>query len=177
MPALAHIGVGFASKKIASEVPVIYLILAAEFIEIIFIILWVSGIEYPPKQNTPSFSPYSHSLFMGLFWSLFTGLITFLFSRNKRLGLIIGLLVFSHTVLDFIASPKTAFYPEDTGMPFFLNTSVTYGLGLWRNKTIGLIGEYGILLAGIVIYIITLKKLKHNNRSGNSIIANKNQIK
>ena len=36
MPAIAHLGVGFASKRFAPEVPVIYLILAAEFIEIVF---------------------------------------------------------------------------------------------------------------------------------------------
>jgi hypothetical protein len=54
--------------------------------------------------------------------------------------------------------------PNDTGMLIFLDTSITLGLGLWRDKTIGLMGEYGTLLLGIAIYIMTLKKIKNNKK-------------
>ncbi len=163
MPALAHIGVGFAAKKVAPKVSVGYLILAAEFVEIIFMVFWLTGIECPPTDAAKGFSPYSHSLVMGILWSLVAGGFTLLITKKRRLSIIIAALVFSHTLLDIIASPKTAFYPNDTGMPVFLNTQVTIGLGLWKNKIVGLIGEYGILAAGILIYVMTIRKNKKIN--------------
>jgi hypothetical protein len=160
MPAIAHIGVGFATKKVTPMVPVIFLIIAAELIEIIFMILWATGIEHPPTPNSPPFSPYSHSLFIGVVWSILAGMITLFISKNDRISWIIGLLVFSHTILDMIASPKTAFYPTDTGMPVFFDYSNTIGLGLWKNSIVAGIGEIGILITGIGIYLLTKRKIK-----------------
>jgi len=158
MPAIAHIGVGFAAKKVAPAVPVIILIIAAELIEIIFMILWGLGIEHPPTDTGMPFSPYSHSILMGVLWSVLAGLLTKVISKNRKLSWIIGLLVFSHTVLDFVASPKLAFYPTDTGLPLFADYTNTYGLGLWKDNIIAWIGEIGILLAGIIIFIMTVRR-------------------
>jgi len=160
MPAIAHIGIGFAAKKAAPAMNVFWLIVAAEFVEIIFMLLWGLGVEHPPTDTSPPFSPISHSLVMGLLWSILAVGVVFLFSRKRRLSLIIGFLVLSHTVLDFIASPKTAFYPADTGMPFFMDYTSTYGLGLWENAVVAAIGEIGILAAGVVIYIMAIRKIK-----------------
>ncbi|MFO7670921.1 MAG: hypothetical protein R6W31_14795 [Bacteroidales bacterium] len=160
MPAIAHLGVGFAAKKIAPNISVIYLIIAAELIEIVFFIFVIAGIENMPLIDKPPFSPYSHSVIMGIIWSVVTALITFLISRNKKVSIIIGLLVLSHTILDIIASPKLAFYPTDTKMPVFFDDSLSIGLGFWRDKTIAYIGEFGILAAGFIIYILTIRKTK-----------------
>jgi hypothetical protein len=164
MPAIAHIGIGFAAKKVAPMVPVIFLIIAAEFIEIVFMALWAVGIEHPPTPESPPFSPYSHSLIMGVLWSILAGMVTLFISKNDRISWIIGLLVFSHTILDVIASPKTAFYPTDTGMPVFFDYSNTIGFGLWRNSLVAGIGEIGILIAGIVIYMATKRQIKREHK-------------
>lgn len=161
MPAFAHIGVGFAAKRISPATPVIVLILAAELIEIIFMILWGFGVEYPPTEEGPGFSPYSHSILSGIVWSVLAGFLTWIFSKNNKLSWIIALLVFSHFLLDFIASPKLAFYPTDTGMPWFNDYSRTYGLGFWKYPLVAWIGEVGILLGGIVLCIVTVKKLRN----------------
>lgn len=161
MPDLAHIGVGFAAKKIAPTINVVLLIVAAELIEIIFMALWAIGIEHPPDAGIPPYSPYSHSILMGLVWSGLAALIFFLVRRNVKLSLVIGLVVLSHSILDFIASPKSAFYPADTGMPWFSDYTATYGLGLWSNNMVAWIGEIGILLIGISIYIITVRKMRN----------------
>ncbi len=157
MPAIAHIGVGFAAKKIAPNISVIYLIIAAELIEIVFFGFVAAGIENMPLTDKAPFSPYSHSVIMGLIWSLVAGLITLLISKNKKVSIIIALLVLSHTILDIIASPKLAFYPTDTKMPIFFNDSLSIGLGLWKYKTIAYIGEIGILIAGFIIYLLTIR--------------------
>ncbi|MFO7669844.1 MAG: hypothetical protein R6W31_09320 [Bacteroidales bacterium] len=156
MPAIAHLGVAFAAKKIAPEVSVIFLLIAAELIEIVFFVLVAAGVETMPLPDKSPFAPYSHSLIMGIFWSVTGALFTFLISQNKKLSFVIGLLVLSHTILDIIASPKLAFYPTDTKMPVFFDGSLSVGLGLWKNRTVAFIGEFGILIAGLIIYILTL---------------------
>jgi hypothetical protein len=160
MPAIAHVGVGFAAKKIAPNISVIFLIIAAELIEIVFFVFVAAGFENMPLSDKAPFSPYSHSLIMGIFWSIIGALFTFLISKNKKASLIIGLLVLSHTLLDIIASPKLAFYPTDTKMPIFIDNSLSIGLGFWKNKTVAFIGEFGILIAGFIIYILTIRKAK-----------------
>lgn len=162
MPAFAHIGLGFAAKKIVPTVNVVLLIVSAELIEIIFMTLWALGIEHPPDAGIPPYSPYSHSILMGLVWSGLAALIFFLIHRKSKISLVIGLLVLSHLVLDFIASPKSAFYPADTGLPWFSDYSATYGLGLWSNGLVAWIGEISILLFGIYIYIITVRKFRND---------------
>ena len=160
MPAIAHLGVGFAAKRFAPKVPVIYLILAAEFIEIVFFVLMFVGIEQMPEPNNPPYSPFSHSLIMGIIWSIIIGVFTFMITKNQKTSLIIGLLVFSHTALDILASPKLAFYPTDTNIPIFFDSSFSIGLGLWKYKMIALIGEFGILVIGVIIYLLTRRKIK-----------------
>ena len=49
-------------------------------------------------------------------------------------------------------------------MPFFMDYTSTYGLGLWENAVIAAIGEIGIIIAGIVIYIITIRKIRAERR-------------
>ena len=158
MPAIAHIGAGFAAKKLIPDVSVIYLIIAAEFVEIVFFVFVSVGIESMPQPEKSPFSPYSHGVFMGVVWSAFAILITYLISKNWKVSIIIGLLVLSHTILDIIASPKLAFYPTDTKMPVFFNDSLSVGLGLFKYKSIALISEFGFLIIGLLIYILTIIK-------------------
>ncbi|MBC8192546.1 MAG: hypothetical protein ISR87_07045 [Candidatus Marinimicrobia bacterium] len=160
MPAMAHIGVGLAAKRVAPKINVGWLILAAELIEVIFIVLWALGIETIPTDDIGSYSPYSHSLVMGVFWSVLAGCFVFWISKNQRTALIVGFLAVSHTLLDIIASPKTAFYAADTGMPIFFDSSQTIGLGLWRYETVAYIGEYGFVVLGLLIYLNERRKLK-----------------
>jgi hypothetical protein len=160
MPAIAHIGVGFAAKKIAPNISVIYLIIADELIEIVFFVFVAAGIENMPLPDKSPFSPFSHSVIMGIIWSVVAALITLLISKNMKTSVIIGLLVLSHTLLDIIASPKLAFYPTDTKMPIFFNDSLSVGLGLFKYKALALISEFGILIGGFIIYILTIRKTK-----------------
>ena len=160
MPALAHIGVGLAAKKILPTVNVVLLIVAAEFIEIVFMVLAGFGIEHAPTEMIQPYSPYSHSILMGIVWTLAAGFVTYIFTKNKRMSFIICALVLSHFLLDIIASPKTAFYAADTGMPWFNNYSKTFGLGLWTNGIVAWIGELGLLVGGIVIYVNTKRRIR-----------------
>lgn len=160
MPAIAHIGVGFAAKKLAPGISVIYLIIAAELIEIAFFGFMAAGIESMPLPDKPPFSPYSHGVVSGIIWSVAAGLFTWVISKNNKTSIIIGLLVLSHTILDIIASPKLAFYPTDTNVPVFFGNSPSVGLGLFKNQAVALIFEFGVLLSGLFIYALDKWKSK-----------------
>ena len=73
--------------------------------------------------------------------------IAFLIYRERRTAGIIGLVVFSHWVLDFIVHP-----PD---LPLFLDDSPMVGLGLWTTRpglVIAFILEFALLAGGIAIY-------------------------
>jgi hypothetical protein len=92
---------------------------------------------------------------MGIVWSAIAGLITWIISHNRKTSLIIGIIVFSHTVLDIIASPKLAFYPTDLAVPILFDYSKTVGLGLWSSSIVAAFGELGTVILGLGIYIYT----------------------
>jgi len=132
------------------------LLLATELIDILFIIFWIFGIEEKPTKEKAAIAPFSHGLFMAVIWTIIASLFTLFISNDIYAMFIIGGLVFSHWILDFIASPMTYMYPNDTGRPIFFQNSRKIGLGLWRSKTAIIIGEYIVTLVGLIMYIIWL---------------------
>ena len=168
MAGIAHLGVGLAAKPLAPKVPLAVLIVGAYAIDIIWGIFFFAGLEGLPEPGLEATNYWSHGLFMALIWSLLAVFLTRLVSGSLRTGLIIGLLVFSHWLLDFISHPMTAVFPDDTGLPLFFAGSPLVGLGLWRTQLGLALGEYGTLILGLLIYILTLAQLR---RQKNVLLA------
>jgi membrane-bound metal-dependent hydrolase YbcI (DUF457 family) len=165
MAALAHFGVGLAAKRLAPTVPLGVLLVAALGIDIVFMVCWLAGLEQFSASGVVKFVPYSHGLFMSLVWSVLAFLVaTRLLRRSRQTGVIIGLLVFSHWVLDFITHPMTAVFPSDVGLPLFFQGSPKVGLGLYSYPLAVNVVEYGTLALGILVYGFTLRKLKKERR-------------
>lgn len=164
MAALTHMAVGLAAKPAAPKIPLAVFILSAYTIDLIWGVFYFLGIEQIPEPGVKAVSYWSHSLFMTVIWSLLAGAIVWLISRNRRTSLIIGLLVFSHWIVDFISHPMTAVFPDALGLPLFFEGSPLVGLGLWRTPLGVALGEYGSLAVGVVIYLgtyIYLRKQKN----------------
>ena len=165
MAGLAHMGVGLAAKPAAPKIPLAILIVCAYVIDILWGIFYFAGIEHltgSGGEATPNY--WSHGLFMAVVWTMLATLIAWLISRNKRTTLIIGLLVFSHWLLDFISHPMTAVFPDQIGLPIFFAETPLVGLGLWRTQLGVAIGEYGTFLLGLLIYLVTLVQLRKRNK-------------
>lgn len=158
MAGLAHAGVGLAAKSIAPRAPLGALLLGAYALDIVWGLFFLARLERLPKADRPTISPWSHGLFMATVWSTAAGAATGLIRRSPRAGLFTGLLVFSHWVVDFIAKPMTFAFPSDTGLPLLFRGSRRVGLGAWRTKTGVYLGEYGSLLVGLAIYVLTVRK-------------------
>lgn len=160
MAGLAHLGVGLAAKPVAPKVPLVVLLVSAYIIDMVWAVFFFAGIEHLPQPGLTTTNPWSHGLFMAVAWSVLVGLVAALISRNARTSVVIGLLVFSHWAVDFISHPMTAVFPGDTGLPLLFEGSPTVGLGVWRTQLGVNIGEYGTLILGFVIYLLTLRKLR-----------------
>lgn len=166
MAGLAHLGVGLAAKRVAPKIPAGWLVAAAYGIDIVWAGFWAAGAEHLPAPGVNSAAPWSHGLFMSLVWSLGAGLIALRISRSRHTGLIIGLLVFSHWVVDFIAKPMLSAYPSDAGVTLFFDTSRAVGLGLYRTALGTNLGEYGTTAVGLIIYLLTRLQLKRSITEG-----------
>jgi len=87
--------------------------------------------------------PISHSLLALLVWGALFGYLYRLRTGDRRAALVIGLLVVSHWVLDFITHrPDMPLYP---GGP-------KVGLGLWNSAPATVIVEGIMFIAGVAIY-------------------------
>jgi hypothetical protein len=153
---LAHLGIGLMFTLLTPDIPVFILIGCAYLLDILFFGFLMLGLESLPKAERIAEAPWSHSLFMALVWSLLAGLIAFLFTQTPFTSIIIGLLVFSHWIIDFIVSPMTYAFPNDTGKllhPF--GGSIKVGLGAMKTKIGVVVIEGGFILIGVAVFIST----------------------
>ena len=167
MPALAHLGIGLATKRFAPQIPLWALLISSMVLDILsfFLILaiWIT-----------------HGLFMSVVWSiiamLVTALTTIRIKSNKgqdkienltiwraeilHISVIIGLLVFSHWVLDFIGWPMNVILPNATGVPLLFDDAVNIGLGVYSTWFGALLMDIGVFVVGLAVYFHYLKKVK-----------------
>lgn len=169
MAGLGHIGFGFAAKPFAPKVHLVILLIATELIDILWGIFYFTGIDQ--SSVGISTTPWSHGLFMSIIWSLLTMLIAARIYRDYHSGIVIGLLVFSHWVVDFVTHPMGAIFgskPLAPDLPLFFYDSPKVGLGLYNHSfTIAMTTDLGMLIIGLLIYIRYRIQLKTKHIENN----------
>lgn len=141
-----HIAVAFAAKPAVPRASLWVLIVATEVLDLLCFGFLAAGIE----RTGPGQFPWSHGLFMSVVWSAAGGVIAHLFYRDRRTSLAIGLLVFSHWVVDFIS--------HSGDLPLLFSGSPLVGLGLESSLVVGVVMEFGMLAVGIGIYLLARKR-------------------
>jgi len=160
---IGHFGAGFAGKKFSETASLGTYFMAAQWIDLIWPILLLLGIEkmeIDPGVSavTPldfNYYPFSHSLIGVIVWGILFGLVYFLIKKNYKTAVILGLLVVSHWFLDLLVH-----IPD---LPIFPGEGIKVGLGLWNSLTATLIVEGSIFAFGIYLYY---KTTKAKNKSG-----------
>jgi len=156
---LGHFGVGFAAKQLAPKAPLWSLLVASQVLDLLSFGFAAVGLETFGMSQTDlqhgvqvevlGSVPWSHGLLMSVVWSLVVGGIAYFISRNWRTSGVLGLVVFSHWVLDWIVHPAD--------LPLALCGSPKVGLGLWCSGP-GLIAsivlELALFVGGIVVYVV-----------------------
>ena len=99
------------------------------------------------------FMPYTHSLVGSALWAVATGLVFALFTgEGRRLagGALVGLLVFSHWLLDLVVHRHDlALGLDDAGTKL--------GFALWDHPLIVIPLELGMVLGAFAIYLVATK--------------------
>lgn len=160
---LGHFGVALASKKVAPKTSLGTLVFAAQFADILWPVLLLLGIEHvrivPGLLAASPLDfisyPISHSLLAQLVWGAIFGVAYFILRRDARSALLVGALVPTHWVLDFIA--------HRPDMPI-IPGGAKYGLGMWNSVPITVSVEYLLFAMGIAIYLRTTRA---KDRTGN----------
>lgn len=168
MSGLGHLAPALVAKSTMPEVPLLAFVAASETNDILYFLFSSVGLEPKAvttvmdfnqgvKYLTPVSDPWSHGLFMSIIWAIVAAAIAFLFYRNRRISIIIGLTVFSHWILDFLMH---------SNLSLFFNGSPQIGLGL-ENSGIGFlfmtIFDILILAAGIAVYFRARKRTMRKN--------------
>jgi hypothetical protein len=140
---LGHFAVALAAKKAAPKTSLGTLVLAAQFADMLWPLLLLLGIEQvrivPGLLAASPFDftsyPISHSLVAQLGWGALLGIVYFLVRRDGRSALLLGFLVPTHWLLDFIAHrPDMPIYPGEA----------KYGLGMWNSLPLTIAVEYSL---------------------------------
>jgi len=154
---IGHNAVAFAAKRVAPRTSLGVLMAAAMFVDLLWPILLLLGIEHVRIQRGATrFSPldfydypWTHSLVMGIAWGILFAIVYWAVTRYGRGALVVGLCVVSHWLLDVIV--------HRPDLPLFPGGGPKVGLGLW-NSPIATIGiESAIFAISILIYRDTVK--------------------
>jgi hypothetical protein len=147
---IGHLSVGLAAKALAPKAHLGVLLVASEGIDILWGIFALIGFD------RSKYSPWSHGLFMALFWSLLAALLAWRIYKDRRTAGVIGLVFFSHWVLDFISHPMGVLgFGNLPDLPLFMNCSPKVGLGLYTILSMSQVVtiEVSLILVGLLIYL------------------------
>ena len=156
---IGHFAIGFGSKAFARKLSLGSLFLAAQFVDLLWPILLLLGIEHVrivpgiTKFTPLDFESYplSHSLLLVIGWAILFAVIYWFSQRYIKGAIVLGLCVVSHWFLDLIV--------HRPDLPLYPGNSPLFGFGLW-NYSIGTVFLEEILfLLGVLFYIRTTKAL------------------
>jgi hypothetical protein len=99
------------AKKAAPKVSLGTLIMAAQFVDLLWPVFLLLGVEHVRiNPGDTAFTPLdfydypvSHSLLSGIGWAIAFGLVYYVVRRSAKNAWILGACVLSHWVLDFIS--------------------------------------------------------------------------
>lgn len=161
MSGIGHLAAGFAAKPVEPKIPLWVLLVASETNDILYFLFASIGLEQKAvmtmdfsqgvKYLTPALNPWSHGLFMSIIWSLTAALIGYLLYKDRRSSRLLGAVVFSHWLLDFLMH---------SNLPLFFTDSPLVGLGL-ENSGIGFLFMTIfdlVILAGAILFYYHAKK-------------------
>jgi hypothetical protein len=149
-----HFGFAAIVKSRERQAPLWALMLACQWLDVIFIPLFVLGIErLVPVPGTTGgygdviiYADYTHSLAGSLILAIVFGWIAALI-WGKRTGLVLGGVVFSHWVLDLIVHRS-----DLPILPGNARQLPRLGFGLWRFHGPAMLAELALVVLGAGLY-------------------------
>jgi len=165
---VGHLAVGLMLKRAMPGVNLGFLFFATLLLDFLLGLFYWLGLEqasipahYENAHSVVFSFPYSHGLVASLLWSVLLFLLArYLWGRvdSARVGIVFGLAVFSHFILDLIVHA-----PE---LPMLGRSSHKLGLGLWDHMSIALTLEMLLVLVGLILYWMSDGRKSSSSRFG-----------
>ena len=157
---VGHLAVAFIGKRAAPSVSLGWHMAAVTALDLIWPFLLLAGVETVTIQRgatafTPlvfDSYPWSHSLMMSVVWAAVLYALARWRGASKQAAMVLGILVVSHWVLDFVSHA-----PD---MPLWPGGSPRFGLGLWNSIPATLVVEGLLWVAGITVYLKLRRPLR-----------------
>jgi uncharacterized membrane protein len=154
---IGHYGVALAAKRAAPRTSLGTLLIAAQFLDLIwpiFLLLGLERVRIDPGNTavTPLefvYYPISHSLVMVIGWATLLALLYYGLKRYPQGAVWIWVATFSHWVLDALT--------HRPDLPMYPGGSSAVGLGLWNSLAGTLIVEGLMFALGVVLYVKTTR--------------------
>jgi len=154
---LGHVAVGLAAKRGAPKASLVWLLAAPTLLDLLWPVFLAVGLE--EVRIAPGITavtpldfvryPISHSLLLSIVWGLLLAGFYFAAKNDRTGAAIVGLLVVSHWVLDWVS------HRPDMPLTPWAGTKV--GLGLWNSVPATLLVEGTMFGAALWIYARTTK--------------------
>ena len=150
-----HFGLAAAVKAKQPQVPLWSLMLATAWLDVLFVPLYIAGIErIEPAPGTGGtgygegviYADYTHSLVGALALGLLFGLVAAV-PWGRRTGVVLGAVVFSHWVLDLLVHRG-----DMPILPGNLGDLPRLGFGLWQIPLAAAAAELAFVAIGAVLY-------------------------
>jgi membrane-bound metal-dependent hydrolase YbcI (DUF457 family) len=149
---VGHYGLAAGAKSIDVRAPLWSLMLATQWLDVVFIPTFLLGIEtieiLPPGGygEVVIHADYTHSLVGALVLSAAFGAVAW-WRWNRRLGVLLGAVAFSHWVLDLIVHrADMPVLPGNAGnLPLL-------GFGLWGKPVASILLEAVLFALGVFLY-------------------------
>jgi hypothetical protein len=149
---IGHHAAAFAARKFAPEISLGTLFAAAMWLDLLWPVLLLFGVErVVVDPGNTAFTPldfvhypYTHSLLAVAGWAVLGGLLYHLRHRSLRGSGVVGVVILSHWVLDFVTHrPDLPLWP---GGP-------RVGLGLWNSVPGTAIVESAFFIVALSLYL------------------------
>jgi hypothetical protein len=150
---VGHLAVAMVAKRASPSLSLGWFVAAATALDLLWPIFVLTGIERvsivpgatPFTPFVFDYYPWSHSLLMSVVWGAVLAGIARWRRASVQDAMILGALVVSHWVLDFIThAPDLPLWPGD---------SPKLGLGLWNSIAGTLVIEGLLWVVAIVVYL------------------------
>lgn len=172
-----HCAMAFFAKPWAAKVPLAVLFVGTLLLDLLAMAFVFAGVEGGVAVG----NPWSHSLLMSLVWSALAAVLIARIYRNRIAGLVVGLAVLSHWVLDLVSHPipfsSFSFrtwrwdygHPLPPDLALFPGSSTKVALGLYNSISAvqATALELTMLLLAGMVYTSYVRKARRTVKAGN----------
>lgn len=165
---LGHYAVALAAKRYAPRTSLGTLVLAAQFLDLLWPIFVLLGWErvniVPGLMAASPFDfvdyPISHSLLTAALWGVLLGAGYYVLRRNRRSAIVISVAALSHWLLDALM--------HRPDLPLWPGSATKVGFGLWNSVAATVAIEGLLFLIGLLMYV---RATRPRDRTGTVALA------